>query len=219
LESDVTTPAPPPRIARLPKDKHGRPVPWFVAFIEGVPDFRIVAQGKVIEAARFEKCFVCGEGLGRRVTFPVGPMSTVNRTAPEPPTHKECALYAVVACPFLARPGMRRRQAGLPEGLTLETHGPGVTAAHNPGVTALWTTRSRSSFADDKGGLLFRMGDPDEVVWFAEGRPATRAEVAASLDEEHQLLRQLVEQAPGSAHEVAALQAAYTQALQHLPDA
>jgi hypothetical protein len=212
----MTTPPPPPRVARLPRDRHGRPVPWFVAVIDGQPDFRIVAEGKVEDAIRFDKCFVCGEVLGRRVTFPVGPMSTINRTAPEPPTHRECALFAVVSCPFLARPGMKRRQAGLPEGLALQTHGPGASAAHNPGVTALWTTRERQPFADG-ATWLFRMGEPDEVAWFAEGRAATRAEAAEALEAERDHLHALVTQAAGPADEHTALDTAYTQALRYLP--
>jgi hypothetical protein len=31
----------PTRMARLPLDKHHRPVPWFVAFIDGQPDHRV----------------------------------------------------------------------------------------------------------------------------------------------------------------------------------
>src|SRR5688572_1901527 len=205
-------PAPPPRVARLPRDAHGRPVPWFVAVIEGVPDFRIVAAGKVAEAVRFGRCFICGDDLGRWLTFAVGPMCTINRTAPEPPAHKDCALFAVQACPFLVRPGMRRREAGLPAGLAVDTHAPGVTVAHNPGVTALWTTRQQQPFADDKGGLLFRMGDPHEVLWYAEGRAATRAEVLESLEAERDTLHGL-----SAAEEQGAVQVAYQQALAYAP--
>jgi hypothetical protein len=211
---------PPPRIARLPQDKHGRPVPWFVAVIDGVPDFRIVAAGKVAEAAQFGRCFVCGEPLGRSVTFPVGPMGTINRSAPEPPSHKDCALYAVMACPFLVRPNMRRRSAGLPEGLTVQSHAPGETVAHNPGVTALWTTRSRQAFPDGRGGLLFQMGEPDEVLWYAEGRAASRAEVSEALADERDVLEQRMRDDAGGtlgAEAQATLAGAYAQAQRYLP--
>lgn len=220
MTSPADPPPPPPRVARLPRDRQGRPVPWFVAWIDGVPDFRIVARGKVEESVRFGRCFICGDELGRWLTFAVGPLCTINRTAPEPPAHKECAQYAVSACPFLTRPRMRRREAGLPEGLSLDTHAPGAALAHNPGVTALWTTRQQQPFTDDEGGLLFRMGDPHEVLWFTEGRAATRAEALAALDDEHERLRALVIQDAGGTAppgELAALEAAYQQALRHLP--
>ena len=211
----------PPRVARLPLDRRGRHVPWFVAWIDGEPDFRIVGRDKVGEAVRFGKCFVCGEALGRWLTFPVGPMCTINRTAPEPPTHKECAIYAAQVCPFLTRPAMRRRSAGLPEGLSVDTHAPGAAVAHNPGVTAIWTTRSHQPFADGKGGLLFQMGDPHEVLWYAEGRIASRPEANEALDQEMALLRQLTRDGAGGAEpppeELTALEAAYQQALAYLP--
>jgi hypothetical protein len=197
-------------VARLPTDARGRPVPWFVAWIDGVPDFRIVARGKVAEAIQFNKCFICGDELGRWLTFAVGPLCTINRTAPEPPAHKDCAAYAVQACPFLTRPGMRRRAVGLPEGLAVDTHAPGETLAHNPGVTALWTTREQQVFSDEKGGALFRMGDPQEVLWFAEGRAATRAEVLETLATEREVLREL-------AQDDAAVDAGYVAALKLAP--
>jgi hypothetical protein len=203
---------PPPRLARLPVDQKGRPVPWFVAWINDQPDFRIVAAGKVEEAVRFNKCFLCGEPLGRWLSFAVGPMSVINGTAPEPPAHKECAAYAVIACPFLARPTMRRRSAGLPEGLTVAAHAPGATAAHNPGVTAIWTTRSQTPFPDGKGGLLLRMGPMTELVWYAEARPATRAEVLEALAAERDALL-----THADAAEHAAIEAAYTRALALAP--
>ena len=220
LPHPLAAPTLPARVARLPQDKHGRPVPWFVAWIDGVPDFRIVARNKVTEAVHFAKCFICGDDLGRWLTFPVGPMCTINRTAPEPPNHKDCAIYAAQVCPFLARPGMRRREAGLPEGHSLTTHAPGVAIKHNPGVTAIWTTRSQQPFADGKGGLLFQMGDPEEVLWFAEGRPATRPEVLESMAAELAILRDLTTQAtpePQLADELAKLERAYQKALPHLP--
>lgn len=218
----MTAPAPlPPRIARLPRDRHARPVPWFVAVIDGVPDFRIVAQGKVGEAVSFGKCFVCGEALGRWRAFPVGPLCTINRTAPEPPTHKDCAIYAAQNCPFLTRPAMRRREAGLPAGLSLATHAPGASLGHNPGATAIWITERADPFPDGKGGLLFRMGPPSEVLWFAEGRAATRAEALAALAEERETLRALVE-ASGTADvaaELLAVDKGYEEALRILPPA
>ena len=52
----------------------------------------------------------------------------------------------------------------------------------NPGVVLLWTTRSDPMPFRAPGGLLFTLPDPVSVLWFSEGRSATRAEVIASIE-------------------------------------
>jgi hypothetical protein len=175
---DIPVPA---RIARLPRDKHDRPLPWFVvAGQDGQPDFRLSSTAKVHEALRFHLCWVCGQTLGTWQAFLIGPMCAVNRTTAEPPSHRDCATYSAQVCPFLAIPGMRRRDTGLPDDKTV----PGEMLARNPGVCVLWVVRGRRwvLFPDGKGGMLFDVGDPADVEWWAQGRAATREEVLASID-------------------------------------
>lgn len=213
-ELERTAVMPPDRIAQhLKQDKHGRYVPWFVAWVNGEPDFRIVDPDRTREAVRFSKCFICGQPIGRWLTFPVGPMCTVNRTTPEPPSHKECATYSARVCPFLTRPAMRRREAGMPEETTLP---PGQMIRRNPGVVAIYTTRSYKPWRAPDGGVLFTMGDPEEVTWLAEGRLATRTEVLASLDSGCPALRDMAE-AEG-AEAVAELELCLRRAREWLPE-
>lgn len=168
----------PARIARLPRDKHGRPIPWFVHRDEqGVPDFRVVRAHGIADAFRFEKCWVCGDRRGAWSAFVVGPMCAVNRVSAEPPSHRDCAVYSALACPFLSNPAMRRRDSRLPEGTELPA---GEMITRNPGVALVWVTRDWSPFRAGPG-ILFRLGDPEETLWFAHGRDATRAEVLASI--------------------------------------
>ena len=61
------------------------------------------------------KCWLCGQTLGKHMTFPIGPMCAITRTTAEPPSHLACAEYAVKACPFLSQPRMRRNERDLPE--------------------------------------------------------------------------------------------------------
>jgi hypothetical protein len=61
----------------------------------------------------------------------------------------------------------------------------------NPGAVCVWTTRSFRLFRDDRGGVLFRLGEPVEVQWFAHGRTATREEVMLSIDTGVPLLQEL----------------------------
>jgi hypothetical protein len=176
----------PARMANLPKDKHGRPIPWFVAIIDDVPDFRVIRRGGIVEAMRFKRCWVCGQPLGVNAAFVLGPMCAVNRTSAEPPSHRDCAIYSAQACPFLANPGMKRRERHLPDD---RVEPAGVMITRNPGVALVWVTRRWSVFPDQNGRPLFDIGKPEQTYWYAEGRDATRAEVLASIESGLPLLR------------------------------
>jgi hypothetical protein len=166
----------PDRIARLPRDERGYPVPKFVLYVNGKPDFRIMDQRHWVNCVNNRMCWVCGGILGRYFTFVLGPMCIINRTTSEPPCHLECTEYSVVVCPFLAIPNMRRIEAGMPA----EAQSAGIMIKRNPGVTALWTTRGYHLFTT-KTGPLIQIDDPASVTWHREGREATLAEVAASI--------------------------------------
>jgi hypothetical protein len=171
----------------LPLDRKGRPVPWFAAWIGGEPDFRLVAPGKMQQALRGNgRCWVCGNEFGRwdERAFVIGPMCAVNRISAEPPSHRDCAEWAVRACPFLTRPHMRRREAGLPAELGEPA---GIMIDRNPGIAVTWTTRLPRTFRDPAGGTLFNIGEPESSIgtsvgWWCEGRAATRAEVLDAID-------------------------------------
>lgn len=169
----------PPRMRHLPLDHRGFPVPWFVAWIDGAPDFRVIAEGKIRAAVRHGHCWLCGEKVGAFKTFVIGPMCAVNRVSAEPPSHLECAVFAAEACPFLTRPKMRRNEKDMPA----ESKAPaGEMIARNPGVALLWTTKRFQIVNDGRGGVLFDVGEPHQVRWYAEGRQATRKEVLASIE-------------------------------------
>lgn len=84
----------PARIKKLPVDSTGNPVPWFVAWIHGVPDFGVIGEDKVREAIRFKRCWTCGETLGTKVCFVLNPEGVVEKTTIEPPMHRDCSVYA-----------------------------------------------------------------------------------------------------------------------------
>ena len=171
----------PPAIDRLPRDKHGRPIPWFVHVDEnGAPDFRVIRRGGITDALRFELCWVCGRHRGRHAAFVIGPMCAVNRVSAEPPAHLECALYSAQACPFLTTPAMRRRERGLDEMGVVDPAGEMIP--RNPGVALVWSSRSWSTFPDPDGHLRLDIGDPTATSWWAHGRPATREEVLTSIE-------------------------------------
>lgn len=170
----------PARIAALPVFR-GYPVPWFVAYPngpEGEPEFRTMDAKKWVAAVKQKLCWVCGEPLGAYLVFVLGPMCGITRTTSEPACHRECAEWAAVNCPFLARPHMTRRENDLPEGI--EEPG-GIHLRRNPGVALLWCTRSFTLFRGPDRKYLIQVGDPLEVICYAEGRKATRQEVDESV--------------------------------------
>lgn len=168
----------PPRIAALPLNEKGYPIPWFVEYVDGKPDFRIMDGKKWQRAVKEKRCWICGEPLGINMTFLAGPMCGINRISSEPPSHFTCATYAAQACPFLTLPKALRREANMPEGVK-ESPG-GIMLPRNPGVTMLWVS---DYYVVHKvsNGVLIEIGEPIRVEWFAEGRKATRAEVEESV--------------------------------------
>ncbi len=201
-------------IKRLPISPKGFPVPWFVAWIDGVPDFRVVRKGGIPDAHNKHLCWVCGEALGRTFAMTLGPMCVINRTISEPPAHRDCAVYSATACPFLSNPRMRRNAVGIPTGIVAA---PGHGISRNPGAVAVWLTRGYRPFRTPDGGVLFTFDDPTEVLWYAEGRTATRAEVEASITSGIHLLEAEAEREGTEA--VAALTRARAAAMTYLPAA
>jgi hypothetical protein len=171
----------PDRMAGFPLSDEGYPIPYFVPFIGGRPEFRAMDPEKFAHAVRNRRCWLCGSPLGKHLTFPIGPMCAISRTTAEPPSHLECCEYAVRACPFLSQPRMRRNEQDLPENAGTT----GIAIKRNPGVTVLWTTKSYKLFsaAHEGGGkgYLFRIGDPEHVECYALGLKATEAQLARSI--------------------------------------
>jgi hypothetical protein len=176
----------PARIAALPLDDRGYPVPYFVSWIDGKPDFRVADMHKLAACVNRGRCWVCGGQLGKFQTFAIGPMCAVNRISSEPPSHRDCAHYAVLACPFLLRPHAKRREANLPDGHHIEEH----ANMRNPGVILLWTTTLRYRARRAGQNVLFLVPDPVSIEFWSEGREATPAEIFESYDSGVEILRE-----------------------------
>ena len=179
----VALPHLPPRIARLWKDDRGYPVPAFVAWFRDAeaakrgepgahPDFRYANPEFRERAFKQGLCWVCGDKLGIHRVYAIGPMCVINRVTSEPACHRDCAEFAAKACPFLIHPREKRNEKGLDPDASVA----GTMIKRNPGCVALYETR------------LIRLGKPDRVDWWAEGRKATRAEIMASIDGGYPLL-------------------------------
>jgi hypothetical protein len=196
----------PGRIRGLPLDARGYPVPYFVHWENGVPDFRVIAAGKVAECVIRKRCWICGEGLGRFMAFTIGPMCAINRISGEPPAHRDCSEFAARNCPFLVNPQMKRISgeqrpfAGKTGELKMsEFHDP-----RNPQAALVWITQGYQTIQPNKTECLFVMGDPTEVLWFKRGVPATRMEALEAISLAYPILREaaLKEAGPKYADEI-----------------
>lgn len=197
----------PNRIKALNVSEKGYPIPFFVAVIDGKPDFRIVDSNKFKKAIDHDLCWICGGKLGRHKTFVGGSLVLVNRVSAEPPMHRDCAEFAVKACPFLLLPKAKRRDiVGVideAEHGTLKNLG-GVQLMHNPTVSVLYTTNSYIMGNSDEG-VLFHLAQPTTVEWYREGVMATRQQAFDGVNLSiKKLIESLAEQTGRSLNEVEA---------------
>lgn len=206
-----TAVAEPAAIQRLPLNHAGYRVPWFVEWIDGQPDFRVMDGAKLRDAIRFQLCWICGLRRGVYGSFVLGPMCAVNQTSAEPPSHHECAVYAAQVCPFLTTPHMQRRERNLPANYTESA---GVMLTRNPGVALVWTSRDWKPYLVSNG-ILWHIGSATTAEWFAHGRPATRTEVLESIDTGLPLLHDIATQEGPAA--IQELERQHQQALVYLP--
>jgi hypothetical protein len=202
----------PDRIRKLPVLR-GYPVPWFVQEFEHGYDFRVVGGEKMLAAIHQKLCWICGEPLGSIWVFTIGPMCIINRITSEPPSHRECAVFAVKACPFLNQREIKRNEKDLPE----NTQGAaGIHIDRQPGVIALWFTNNYNLTPAPGGtGFLFEIGDPSRVLWFRESREATRDEILESIESGFPELEK--EEQPNTMG-MAYLHERKTGAMKYLPD-
>jgi len=102
---DVPIPA---RMANLPKDRRGYPIPVIVARDRaGEPLFTVNDSRATARQRAAGTCGICGGEipLGEFI-FIGGPVSAFHPHGAyiDGPTHAECATYALMVCPYLAAP-------------------------------------------------------------------------------------------------------------------
>jgi hypothetical protein len=165
-----------PRLKNLPLDDRGYPVPWFVGWIDGKPDFRTADSEKWLKAVQFNLCWVCGGQMGAHKCFVIGPMCGLNRNTSEPPCHLDCAQWSARNCPFLSNPNMVRNERNL-----VGDNPGGIMIKRNPGVTLLWNTKSYRPY-NAGNGILITIGEPTSIEFYTEGRKATVNEIHDAIE-------------------------------------
>jgi protein-disulfide isomerase-like protein with CxxC motif len=90
----------------------------------------------------------------------------------------------------------------------------GIMIKRNPGVALLWTTRSYKIMKTPTGPL-FRIGDPEQIEFYAEGRQATREEIMTSIESGMPILRDMAKEDGPEAEKQ--LQQQYHDAMELVP--
>lgn len=194
----------------LPLDERGYPVPYFVQWIDGKPDFRLLDQEKFAKARVNGLCSVCGHKLGKFKSFVGGPMNVLQKLSGEPPMHRDCALFSVKACPFLLYPLSKRRDANLPPESRPVGEETDIFYEDNPGITSIWTC---TAYRESRTGRTFHFIDMTSLEWFTEGRGATADEIKTALIAARERLIKLLTPSPTSGDALAMV----TQPVQENP--
>jgi len=100
----------PARMAHLPRDARGYPVPVVVKRDESGRPLFIVNDAEVIQRCIKRKlCSICGARMVREFWFAGGPGSAFDPRGMylDPPMHHECLTFALQTCPYLASPVRR----------------------------------------------------------------------------------------------------------------
>jgi hypothetical protein len=166
----------PARMYYLPVDDRGYPIPEFVSNLDGKRDFRVVSLDHMARCIRDDVCWICGQRLEVLKAFVIGPLPAIQALSNEPPSHLECAEFAVMACPFLLLPKAQHRSIDNPKVSKLPR-----AAQGNPGVSCVYAVKGYALLRKPRG-IIFRTGRAVRVDWYTRGRRATRSEVLAAID-------------------------------------
>lgn len=149
----------PKRILDLPKDEKGHFIPWFAQRKEGPPEYNETSPELFYDAVNKHKCWICGHQLGKHRAFTIGVTTAIHQIANDPPSHRECALAAARCCPFFAKEGEQKN------------------------LMIVWVTGTYRYFDEgDEIHVKCKLGLPESVYWFTEGRSAWREEVMSAFE-------------------------------------
>lgn len=162
----------PPKLAGRPRDRRGYPIPWMTQLdAHGVPDFRVTNADRWALAAKARLCAMCGDPLGRHLAFIGGPVSFESRLFTDLPMHKECALYSIQVCPFLAAPNFRYSPT-LPtiDGVTTRVQTTEMVPTR-PDRFFIATARDYAIVQTDVGSVLAHASPWEWSQWWRHGAP------------------------------------------------
>jgi len=183
----------PQRLAGRPRH-NGFVIPYFVAFfkegrqchekVEGaVPSFPTTDYSRLLICRKQNRCWICGQGLGAFKAFVFGPASALARSSYEPPSHRDCARYAMQVCPYLTNPNHQHTASQDSYKLKPDERVLPDVLPDNPGVSVMWVTRHYTVEVRDasRGICIFIPGEPEFVELWSRARKATYKEAADAI--------------------------------------
>jgi hypothetical protein len=175
----------PPAVAARPRDERGYPVLAITPWDGGTPRFAATGTARSYICAVERLCSICGTPIAAGPVWRVvsgaesdaiaeaGPSFRNGAATVEAPGHRECMLYAAIACPYLAQPTARRGQ----DSQMLDVSR-GFRRGAGGAVVGFTTVESR--YADV---MMFRFAGVAEFLPHEEGAdqlPALLAAIAAA---------------------------------------
>lgn len=176
----------------VPRYMRGRPiwngfyVPYFVTWYKdrrqvhesvagAEPSFPTIDKTREALCRRRRYCWICGRQMGTFKCFVMGPLAALQRISSEPPSHRECAVYAVQVCPFMIG-GYDMVDA--PDTINDDQQVFEEMSTKNEQLNVIWVCHDYTlQPADPSRGLfIYQMGQPSDVLLYHRGRPATLAQ-------------------------------------------
>lgn len=97
-------------LSHLKVDERGYPIPFFVKWIKGKPDFRILDEHNRELCIKDRLCSICGKVMEDIFFYFIsGPIGFHNKVSTDAPMHENCARYSLSVCPHLLYQRAERR--------------------------------------------------------------------------------------------------------------
>jgi hypothetical protein len=101
----------PKELAHLKIDERGYPVPYFVSWVDGKPEFRFLDHSRQEMIIEKGVCHICGKKLNKDYNYVIsGPIGYQNRISSDAAMHRVCAEFSLKACPHLYLQKAERRE-------------------------------------------------------------------------------------------------------------
>ena len=101
----------PKELSHLKTDKRGYPIPYFVSWVNGEPEFRFIDAARIKMIIDKKVCHICGLKLNKDYNYVIsGPIGYSNRVSSDACMHRVCAEFSLRACPHLYMQKAERRE-------------------------------------------------------------------------------------------------------------